>query len=83
MLVNTFGPESWEHEVNAALGAAARHFQHAQLADWDGAIAARTGLLWPDDIHPRPAGAALYAHVVIKAIKADLARSRVPACSAG
>ena len=82
VLVNTFGPESWEHEVNGALGAAARHFRHTQLADWDGAIAGRTGLLWPDGIHPRPAGAALYAHVVIKAIKAGLSRSQVPACSA-
>jgi hypothetical protein len=83
VLVNTFGPEDWEHEVNGALGAAARHFRHTQLADWYQAIAARTGLLWPDGIHPRPAGAALYAHVVIKAIKAGLARNQVPACSAG
>src|SRR5690348_8973152 len=81
VLVNTFGPESWEQEVNGALGAAARHFRHTQLADWYQAIAVRTGLLWPDGIHPRPAGAALYAHVVIKALKAGLARG-VPACSA-
>jgi hypothetical protein len=81
VLVNTFGPESWEHEVNVALGAAARHFRHTQLADWDGAIAGRTSLLWPDGIHPRPAGATLYAHVVIKALKAGLTRG-VPACSA-
>jgi hypothetical protein len=64
-----------------ALGAAARHFRHTQLADWDGAIAGRTSLLWPDGIHPRPAGATLYAHVVIKALKAGLTRG-VPACSA-
>jgi peptidoglycan/LPS O-acetylase OafA/YrhL len=81
VLVNTFGPESWEHEVNVALGAAARHFRHTQLADWDGAIAGRTSLLWPDGIHPRPAGATLYVHVVIKALKAGLTRG-VPACSA-
>jgi len=82
VLVNTFGPESWEHEVNGALGAAARHFPHTQLADWYQAIAAQTGLLWPDGIHPRPAGATLYAHVVIKALKTGLARGQVPACSA-
>ena len=81
VLVNTFGPESWEHEVNGALAAAARHFRHTELADWYQAIAARTGLLWPDGIHPRPAGATLYAHVVIKALKAGLSRG-VPACSA-
>jgi hypothetical protein len=83
VLVNTFGPESWEHEVNAALDAAARHFRHTQLADWDWAIAARTALLWPDGIHPRPSGATLYAHIVIKALKAGLARSQVPACRTG
>jgi hypothetical protein len=83
VLVNTFGPESWEHEVNGALGAAARHFRHTQLADWYQAIAARADLLWPDGIHPRPAGATLYAHVVIKALKAGLARGQVPACASG
>jgi peptidoglycan/LPS O-acetylase OafA/YrhL len=82
VLVNTFGPEAWEHEVNVALAAAARHGRRTQLADWDRAIAARTGLLWPDGIHPRPAGATLYAHVVLKAIKAGLSRGQIPSCSA-
>jgi peptidoglycan/LPS O-acetylase OafA/YrhL len=82
VLVNTFGPEAWEHEVNVALAAAARHGRRTQLADWDQAIAARAGLLWPDGIHPRPAGATLYAHVVLKAIKAGLSRGRIPSCSA-
>jgi hypothetical protein len=82
VLVNTFGPEDWEQEVNMALAAATRHGRRTQLADWDQAIAARTGLLWPDGIHPRPAGATLYAHVVIKAIKAGLSRGQIPSCSA-
>jgi hypothetical protein len=83
VLVNTFGPEAWEHQVNTVLAAAVRHDGHIQLADWDRAIAARTGLLWPDGIHPRPAGATLYAHVMVKAIKAGLARGQVPSCSVG
>jgi peptidoglycan/LPS O-acetylase OafA/YrhL len=83
LLVNTFGPQAWEHEVNVALAAAARPGRRTELADWDRAIAGRTSLLWPDGIHPRPAGATLYAHVVIKAIKAGLARGQVPACHAG
>jgi peptidoglycan/LPS O-acetylase OafA/YrhL len=83
VLVNTFGPQAWEHQVNTALAAAARPGQHIQLADWDRAIAARTSLLWPDGIHPRPAGATLYTHVVLKAIKAGLTRGQVPSCRAG
>jgi hypothetical protein len=82
VLVNTFGPEAWEHEVNVALAAAARHGRRTQLADWDQAIAARSGLLWTDGIHPRPAGATLYAHVALKAIKAGLSRGQIPSCSA-
>jgi peptidoglycan/LPS O-acetylase OafA/YrhL len=82
VLVNTFGPQGWEHEVNVALAAAARHGRRTQLADWDQAIAARTSLLWPDGIHPRPAGATLYAHVVLNAIKAGLSRGRIPSCAA-
>jgi hypothetical protein len=82
VLVNTFGPEAWEHEVNVALAAAARPGRRTRLADWERAIAARTGLLWPDGIHPRPAGASLYAHVALKAIKAGLSRGQIPSCSA-
>jgi len=83
VLVNTFGPESWEHQVNAALAAAARHDRRTELADWDRAVAARPDLLWPDGIHPRPAGATLYARVVLRAIRAGLSRARVPSCPAG
>src|SRR5207237_1217559 len=61
VLVSTFGPQAWEHAVNTALAAAARHGKHTELADWHPAIAGRPSLLWPDGIHPRPAGARLYA----------------------
>jgi peptidoglycan/LPS O-acetylase OafA/YrhL len=76
VLVSTFGPQSWEHSVNAALAAAARHGTHTELADWHQAIASRPALLWPDGVHPRPAGARLYARVVLAAIKAGLPLSR-------
>ena len=52
--------------------AAARHGTHTELANWYAAIAARPALLWPDGIHPRPAGVRLYARVVRAAIKAGL-----------
>jgi hypothetical protein len=80
VLVNTFDPQPWEPEVNAALAAAARPGGHAKLADWDWAIAARPDLLWPDGIHPRPAGARLYARVVLTAIRAELSRVKPSPC---
>ena len=82
VLVSTFGPQAWEHAVNTALAAAARHGKHTELADWHQAIAGRTSLLWPDGIHPRPAGARLYARVVLAAIKAGLASGHQPSCPA-
>jgi lysophospholipase L1-like esterase len=82
VLVSTFGPQAWEHAVNTVLAAAARHGKHTELANWHAAIAARPALLWPDGIHPRPAGARLYARVVRAAIKAGLTSSRRPSCAA-
>jgi hypothetical protein len=81
VLVSTFGPQAWEHAVNTALAAAARHGLHTELADWHQAIAARPGLLWPDGIHPRPAGARLYARVVLAAIKAGLTNDQQLSCT--
>jgi hypothetical protein len=83
VLVSTFGPQAWEHAVNTALAAAARHGKHTELADWHQAIAGRPSLLWPDGIHPRPAGARLYARVVLTAIKAGLASGQQPSCPPG
>jgi lysophospholipase L1-like esterase len=80
ILVNTYGPQSWEHEVNALLASSTRNAVRVELANWDQAIAARTGLLWPDGIHPQPAGAKLYARVVLTAIQADLSRSQPASC---
>ena len=82
VLVSTFGPQAWEHAVNTALAAAARHGKHTELADWHQAIAARPALLWPDGIHPRPAGARLYARVVLTAIKAGLTSDQRQSCPA-
>ena len=80
VLVSTFGPQAWEHAVNTALAAAARRGKHTELANWHQAIAARPALLWPDGIHPRPAGARLYARVVLAAIKAGLTSGQQPTC---
>ncbi len=80
ILINTFGPMSWEPQVNAVLAAAARHGSHVVLANWRQAIAHRTYLLWPDGIHPQPSGAKLYARVVLAALQAELPRVPAPAC---
>jgi hypothetical protein len=78
VLVSTFGPQAWEHAVNTALAAAARRGQHTELANWQQAVAARPALLWPDGIHPRPAGARLYARVVLAAITAGRPSGQPP-----
>jgi peptidoglycan/LPS O-acetylase OafA/YrhL len=80
VLVNTFGPMPWEHEVNSALAAAARQGGHTEIANWNRAIAADPSLLWPDGIHPQPSGAKLYARVILAAVQAALSRAQPPSC---
>jgi peptidoglycan/LPS O-acetylase OafA/YrhL len=72
VFVNTYGPMSWEPEVNRVLAAATRHQAHVALANWHQAIASRTSLLWQDGIHPQPRGGRLYARVVVAAVRAAL-----------
>ncbi len=69
VLVNTYEARPWEHEVNVAIAAARRRYPNVVMANWHNAIEHRTGLLWPDGVHPRPAGARLYARVVTAAIQ--------------
>ena len=80
ILVNTFGPMPWESSVNTVLDAAGRHTAHVSLADWHAAIAGHTSLLWPDRIHPQPAGAKVYARIVLAAIAAQLPHAPPPSC---
>jgi lysophospholipase L1-like esterase len=53
---------------------------HVSLADWHAAIAGRTSLLWPDRIHPQPAGAKVYAQIVLAAIAVQLPHVATPSC---
>ncbi|HZR53067.1 MAG TPA: acyltransferase family protein [Streptosporangiaceae bacterium] len=69
IIVNTYGPMSWESEVNSVLASSTWHKPHVTLANWAAAAAAHPGLLWSDGIHPRPAGGRLYAGVVLNAIR--------------
>jgi peptidoglycan/LPS O-acetylase OafA/YrhL len=81
VLINTFGPMPWESSVNTVLDAAGRHTARLSLADWHAAIAGHPSLLWPDGIHPRPAGARIYARIVLAAIAAQLPHAAAPSCA--
>jgi lysophospholipase L1-like esterase len=79
VLVNTFVPRPWQNEDNRVLAAAARKHDNVVLANWFATIEHRTGLLWDDDVHPRPQGATLYARMVATAVQAT--RSPRPTAS--
>jgi hypothetical protein len=80
VLVNTYGPMSWESSVNKVLDAADRHTAKVSLADWNAAATGHTGLLWPDGIHPQPSGAKVYAGVIVGAIQAVAPHPASSAC---
>jgi hypothetical protein len=70
VLVNTFEDRWWEQAVNSTLAAtAAAHPANVVLADWYDTIDNRTILLWPDGIHPQPAGGVVYAQMLKAAIE--------------
>ena len=79
VLVNTFVPRPWQNGDNRVLAAAARKHDNVMLANWFATIEHRTGLLWDDDVHPRPPGATLYARMVATAVQAT--RSPRPTAS--
>jgi hypothetical protein len=64
LLVNTFVPRSWQHEVNTTLATAAKRYPNVLLVNWFAAILHHQNLLWSDNIHPQPIGGRLYAKVV-------------------
>ncbi|HEY3903556.1 MAG TPA: hypothetical protein VGM14_06630 [Streptosporangiaceae bacterium] len=70
VLVNTYEDRSWEQEVNSTLsGAVSSHSSSTVLADWYDTIAHQTSLLWPDGIHPQPAGGIVYAKMLKTALE--------------
>jgi lysophospholipase L1-like esterase len=69
VLVNTFEARPWEQEVNSTLAAAARARPGTVLANWHATIEHRTDLLWPDGIHPQPAGGVVYAKMLKAALE--------------
>ena len=81
VLVNTFVPRSWEHEVNATIAAAARRYPNVLLVNWHAAIENHQNLLWNDGIHPQPVGGSLYAKVVRAVVMRALEHQPVRATS--
>ena len=70
VLVNTYEARPWEAGVNRVIAAAARHYPNVVMANWFAAIGHRTSLLWPDEVHPQPGGARLYARTIAAAVRA-------------
>jgi peptidoglycan/LPS O-acetylase OafA/YrhL len=69
VLINTFVPRPWRSGDNEVLAAAARQHANVVLANWYATIVHHTNLLWSDMVHPRPAGAPLYAQMVASAVQ--------------
>ena len=65
VLVNTYEARPWEAEVNQVIAATAHRYRNVVVANWFTTIGHRTGLLWPDGVHPQPGGARLYARGII------------------
>ncbi|HUY50951.1 MAG TPA: acyltransferase family protein [Streptosporangiaceae bacterium] len=70
VLVNTYEARPWQDGNNQVIAAAARQHANVVVANWFAAIEHRTDLLWPDEVHPQPPGARLYAHTVAAAVRA-------------
>jgi hypothetical protein len=61
-------PRPWAATSNATVGfGVATDARQMRLADWNGA-AARAGLLYPDGVHPDPAGATVYTQLLERAL---------------
>ena len=82
VLINTYEARSWEAGVNRVIAAAARRYPNVVMANWFATIEHRTSLLWPDEVHPQPSGARLYARMVASAVRAARAAAAAGA-SAG
>jgi hypothetical protein len=72
VLLTVFAPRSWQNSVNAAVRAAPKRWPNVTVVDWYSAISQQQQLLWPDHVHPRPAGAQLYAKLVTAALPASV-----------
>jgi peptidoglycan/LPS O-acetylase OafA/YrhL len=64
VLVSVHVPRSWQDEVNTQYAAYVAHHPGTLLVDWNATISPYPALLWPDETHPRPLGAQVYADLL-------------------
>jgi lysophospholipase L1-like esterase len=77
VLINVRVPDSWEMVSNQTIDSAAA-LPGFKVVDWHTA-SARPGLLWPDGVHPDPAGQQVYAALVAQAASTAPAQTSTPA----
>ncbi len=70
VLVNTKMPDPWQDTVNSEIASAVKHWKNVRLADWYRVASARPDLLYPDETHPDPGGARVYAKTIRQALDA-------------
>lgn len=68
IFVRPYAPRDWIPGVDAELASFVTAHRDIEVADWAGAIGARTDLLADDQVHPGGAGGQLFADEVEKAV---------------
>ncbi|HEY0259647.1 MAG TPA: acyltransferase family protein [Lacisediminihabitans sp.] len=69
VVINVQAPRGWTDGVNAALAQFAQQYRDVELANWKDAIAGHLDTLARDQIHPGPAGGAIYVGVIKDALQ--------------
>lgn len=64
VLVSAHVPRSWQDEVNGVEAAYAASHPGTVLVDWNATVSPYPALLWPDETHPKPVGAQVYADLL-------------------
>ncbi|MHB8293587.1 MAG: acyltransferase family protein [Acidimicrobiales bacterium] len=67
IVVNVRVPRSWQSFTNSTLAAGVASNPRFSLVHWHHASAA-PGLLWPDMVHPDPAGQRVYSNLIVQAV---------------
>ncbi len=67
VLVNVRVPRAWQSITNQTIASGVATDPRLRLADWYQASASPS-LLWPDQIHPDPAGQVVYSNLVVRAV---------------
>ncbi|MDO8669881.1 MAG: hypothetical protein Q7O66_00420 [Dehalococcoidia bacterium] len=61
-------PRRWEGPNNGVMVDGVKRYQNAATVDWYAASIERPDLFWDDGIHLRPAGAQVYADLIVSAL---------------